>query len=143
MSHDVSTEIELDAPIAKVWAILEDVEKYGDWNGIFKFTRANLKVGGRAILWAKVGAPFQVPLPVKFQVVDEEKELRWAGGFGPVVHGSHFLKLESLPNDRTRLTHGETFSGVVIDASWKAIGKGLPGAYKAFNKKLAQKLANG
>lgn len=143
MAHDVLTEIELDAPVDKVWALLEDVENYSDWNSIFSFSRTNLKEGGRGILWAKVGAPFKVPLPIKFQVVDEEKELRWQGGFGPVVHGSHFLKLESLPNKRTRLTHGETFSGVVIDASWNAIGKGLPGAYRAFNKKLAQKLANG
>lgn len=141
MSHDVRTEIELDAPIDKVWALLADVENYGDWNGIFRFSRANLKPGGRGILWAKVGAPFQVPLPVKFQVVDEESELRWQGGFGPVVHGSHYLQLEALPNNRTRLVHGETFSGIVIDATWKAIAKGLPGAYKAFNKKLAQALA--
>lgn len=142
MSHDVCTEIELDAPVDQVWALLEDVENYANWNSIFSFKRTNLKPGGRGILLAKVGAPFKVPLPVKFQVVEPNKELRWQGGFGPVVHGSHFLKLEELPNNRTKLTHGETFSGVVIDASWKAIAKGLPGAYKAFNKKLAQKLAS-
>ena len=141
MSHEVRTEIELDASVDKVWALLEDVENYGDWNKIFRFTRSNLKAGGRGILWAKVGAPFQVPLPVKFQVVEVGKELRWQGGVSPVVHGSHYLKLEALPNDRTRLVHGEEFSGAVINASWKAIGKQLPGAYHAFNKALVRALA--
>lgn len=141
MSHEVQTQIELDAPVSKVWALLEDVDNYGNWNKVFKFSRANLQEGGRAILWAKVGAPVAAPLPVKFQVVQAEKELRWQGGFGPVVHGSHYLKLEALPNDRTRLTHGEEFRGVIIDASWKKIAEVLPGAYHAFNKALVRALA--
>lgn len=140
MAYDVSTEIELDAPIADVWAVLEDVHSWGDWSRIFRFTRATLKPGGAGILWAKVG-PIAAPLRVKFQVIDNESELRWQGGVGGVLKGSHFLKLEVIDEKRTRLIHGENFDGVVISASWKLLAGQLPGAYKAFNKELARKLA--
>lgn len=140
MAHDVTTEVTLDAPIAEVWALLADVHNWSNWNRIFRFSRASLKPGGAGMLWARIG-PAEIPLRVKFQVVDEQRELRWEGGVGPVLHGSHYLKLEAIDDTHTRLTHGETFKGVVISASWKLLVGQLPAAYKAFNKQLAKKLA--
>lgn len=141
MAHEVRTEIELDAPVSEVWEVLENVQAFGDWNRIFRFSNVKFKPGGRAVLWAKVGAPFQVPLPVKFEVIEPEQELRWHGGLSGVVHGSHYLKLKALPADRTLLVHGEEFSGLIIDATWKGLSRQLPAAYHAFNKALVRKLS--
>lgn len=139
MTRDVLTEIELDAPIGKVWSLLSDVDSWDTWTSIFNFKMANLKPGGRALLLAKVG-PAPAPLPVKFDVVEKERELRWHGGVPGVVYGSHFLKLEKVDASRTRLIHGEEFSGLVINASWGLLGKQLPAAYKAFNRHLQKRL---
>ncbi len=140
MANEVKTEIEIDAPVSRVWALLQDIEHYKSWNRIFNFTHANLKPGGRGILWARVG-PAVTPLPVRFDVVEPECELRWHGGLQKLGYGSHYLRLEALPDDRTLLTHGEEFSGLLFNASWKLLGKQLPGAYKAFNKALVRELA--
>jgi hypothetical protein len=140
MGHDVLTTIELDAPISEVWAVLEDVHSWEEWSRIFRFSRATVEPGGAGLLWARVG-PAAIPLRVKFQVIDNESELRWTGGIGGVLHGSHFLKLEVIDENRTRLIHGETFDGVIISASWKLLAGQLPAAYKAFNKELRRKLA--
>lgn len=139
MAQEVRTEIELDAPVGKVWALLADIDSWDDWNSVFRFRRADARQGGRGLLLAKVG-PVAVPLPIQFDVVDKERELRWHGGLPHVVHGSHYLKLEALENNRTRLVHGEDFSGIVISASWRLIGKQLPAAYRAFNRALERRL---
>ena len=129
MPRDVLTEAELDAPIDEVWAVLMDIDSWENWTNIFKFTRARLEEGGSAILWARVG-PAATPLPIKFDVIEEESELRWHGGLPGVVYGSHFIKLERIDAQRTRLIHGEEFSGLVISASWPLIGKQLPGIWR-------------
>lgn len=141
MTKEVRTEIELDAPIDIVWGVLEDIDGWPSWTRIFGFKFATLKTGGRAVLLARVG-PAATPLPIKFDVVNRERELRWHGGVPGIVHGSHYLKLEDAGNDRTRLIHGEDFSGLIISASWRLIGDQLPGAYKAFNRDLARKLGS-
>lgn len=140
MSHEVRTEIELDAPISRVWELLADIDHYKNWNRIFSFSMAKPEPGGRGVLWARLG-PAKTPLPIRFDVVEPEVELRWHGGFKKVVHGSHYLKLEELPENRTRLVHGEEFSGFVIDAVWTQLSKQLPAAYKAFNRALERELA--
>lgn len=139
MAQEVLTEIELDAPIDIVWGVLADIESWPSWTRIFGFKFGKLKTGGRAVLMARVG-PGVAALPIRFDVVDRERELRWHGGIPGVVHGSHYLKLEDAGNGRTRLIHGEDFSGLVINATWGAIGKQLPGAYKAFNRDLARRV---
>lgn len=139
MPHDVHTQIELEAPIGKVWSLLADINSWDTWTPIFNFKMASLKPGGRALLLAKVG-PAPAPLPVKFDVVDKERELRWHGGVKGMLYGSHFLKLEKIDENRTRLIHGEEFSGLVISASWGLLGKQLPAAYKAFNRHLSRRL---
>ncbi len=141
MPHEIHTEIELDATPEQVWNLLEDVSRWREWSRIFSFVRPNARPGGFALLLASVGGPLPAALPVRFDTFDTHREIRWHGGPKMVAHGSHFLRLEALENNRTRLVHGEEFCGALVDAGWHLFGNKLPGAYHAFNKEVARKLA--
>ena len=39
------TEIEINAPVEKVWTILSDFEKYPDWNPFVKSIEGEIKEG--------------------------------------------------------------------------------------------------
>ena len=45
-----------------------------------------------------------------------ERELRWLGRvlFPGIFDGEHYFLLESMGGERTRLTHGENFSGLLV-----------------------------
>jgi hypothetical protein len=48
--------------------------------------------------------------------VRPERELRWLGRFiiSGIFDGEHYFLLDPLGDDRTRLTHGESFSGLLV-----------------------------
>lgn len=140
MSTDVVVESEINAPIEKVWDLLANVEGYRDWSRVFSFVKAKAEPGGWAILKARLAGPVAMFVPVRFDTFDEQREIRWHGGVGPVAYGSHYLKLQAIDENTTLLTHGEDFTGVAIKAGWGLIGKQLPGAYKAFNREVQRKL---
>ncbi|MDX1496337.1 MAG: SRPBCC domain-containing protein [Salinisphaeraceae bacterium] len=140
MPRDILTEAEINAPISRVWNVLADIDTWDTWTSIFNFKKAKLEPGGRGLLLARVG-PGAAPLPIRFDVVDNEREIRWHGGVPGVLHGSHFLKLEKIDDKTTRLIHGEEFTGLVINASWKLIGDQLPAAYDKFNRDLISRMA--
>jgi len=139
MAKQILTEIDIDAPIAAVWAVLEDIQNWPEWNRAFSFRKADFRPRGRATLMAGLGSA-SLPLPVRFEVIDKQKELRWHGGKKGLAYGSHYLKLQSLDQTRTRLIHGEEFSGAIVQLSWPLLKKPLPAAYKAFNRALKKRL---
>lgn len=139
MAKAVRTEIELNAPPAAVWALLADVEHWQNWNNIFFFSKADLRVNGKAMLKVGLG-PTAAPVPVRFQTVAEQQELRWHGGLSAIGYGSHYIKLEAMPNNRTRLIHGEEFKGAAISLAWPAMKRSLPKLYRKFNQQVAAAL---
>lgn len=140
MSQEVVAEIELDHPITAVSDLLCDVEHYKDWSRVFSFRFAQARPGGRALLMARLAGPVVAAIPVKFDNLDPEREVRWSGGFKVAAHGSHYLKMEKIDEDRTRLIHGEVFTGPAIELPWNAISGNLTRAYHAFNREVQRQL---
>ena len=42
---DVSTEIEIGAPLAQVWRVLEDTARYREWNPLIREVTGELRTG--------------------------------------------------------------------------------------------------
>jgi len=98
---------EIDAPLDRVWALVEDVESAPQWQGGLKAMRAiDRDSDGRAIQCeaetdAKV---LTVKSKVRF-AYDGPRRLSWTQEQGDLkaVHGS--WELEDLGGDRTRATY--------------------------------------
>ncbi len=45
MSHTIRAEVEIDAPVARVWEILVDLDAYPEWNPFTPRLRSSLRVG--------------------------------------------------------------------------------------------------
>ena len=50
MPVDIATEITIDAPRARVWSILRDLDRYPEWNPFTPRVEATLRVGDPVIL---------------------------------------------------------------------------------------------
>ena len=99
-----SSTAEIDAPIDRVWALVEDVEKAPDWQGGLKALRAlERDAQGRPTLCesesdAKVRA---VKSTVRF-TYDGPTRLTWRQEEGELKSVEGSWKLEGLSGDRTR-----------------------------------------
>ena len=52
----------------------------------------------------------------KILVLEPGRELRWLGRLlmPGLFDGEHYFILDNIDGQRTRLTHGETFSGILV-----------------------------
>ena len=111
---EIRTSIDIDAPPAAVWATLTDFDSYPEWNRFMR-VEGRLNPGARLLVELRPpgarGAAFR-PTVTR---VEREREFEWRGHlFVPgLFDGDHGFALADLGDGRTRLTHAETFRGVL------------------------------
>ncbi len=113
---ELRTEVEIDAPIQRVWDVLTDFSSYQQWNPFIANVEGKLAEGEklRLTLTLPDGSEHQVRSTVTR--VDPARELRWVGQLlvPGLLQGEHFFELEALDAGRTRLKHSENFRGVLV-----------------------------
>lgn len=138
---ELRTEIEIDASPDAVWAVLADFPAYGDWNPFIPSIRGKLKKGAK--LEVEIWPPEGKPMTFKPKVVAVEpgRELRWKGQFfvKGLFDGEHFFLLTEVAPGRTRVAHGEDFSGVLVKMAGPALTKTARG-FVAMNQALRQRV---
>lgn len=111
----IRTEIVVQAPPERVFAVLTDFEKYPEWNPY------HIRVAGKPEIGAELevrvhrpdGKTVDVPAVHVLRLV-ADRELTWGGGMKGVFYGEHVFLLEPVAADRTRLVHNEDFMGLFI-----------------------------
>jgi hypothetical protein len=132
------TEIEMDAPIERVWHLLTDFEHMPSWNPFIPEIQgvaqegAELKVhlrppGGR-------GMTFR-PTVLK---AEPNRQLRWLGKLlvTGLFDGEHIFELEPLSDQRTRFVQREKFRGLLVPLLAGSLEKGTKDGFVAMNQAL-------
>ena len=133
------TQIDIAAPASTVWKYLTDFASYPDWNPIVG------KLDGEMIV-GKAISTYIVPLGKTYQPVllawEPTKELVWRGtqGTGWLMAGEHYYRLEPLSPTRTRLLHGEQFTGLMSNFIGKDLLAKMENAFTEHNRILKQRV---
>jgi hypothetical protein len=114
--REIRTEIEIDAPVERVWAVLTDFERYGEWNPFILHAQGHPRRGER--LAGTIRPHRRKSTRFRPTVVECEpnRELCWLGHLGipGIFDGKHAHRLESLTGGRTRYVQSERFRGVLV-----------------------------
>ncbi len=113
--HTVSSDsVEVEAPAHRVWEILVDVDRYGEWNPFTTRVDTSLEVGSPVDLYVILG-PFKLRQPELIQDVVPPRLLAWG-----MVMGTRWLletrreqRLEPLSESRCRYITTDAFTGVL------------------------------
>lgn len=135
--REIRTEIIVDGSTEQVWSVLTDVAEYPAWNPAIVALDGSLEPGETVEVHLVAGGSELVFRPV-VQVVEPGRELRWLGRLPGVFEGTHSFVLEPVGDRRTRLLHGERFSGIA--APFFPLGD-TRRAFEAMNDALAQRVA--
>jgi len=133
----IETEILIDATPEKVWAILTNFENHPKWNPFITSIHGEKKIGEQLTVSIKPpgrnGMTFK-PIVTSYK---ENTEFRWKGKLGipGIFDGEHYFQLISQENNRTKLIHGEQFSGILVALMGKALNKTKEG-FELMNKSL-------
>jgi hypothetical protein len=111
MKMELFTEITIKAPVAEVWKILMETEKYPDWNPFISKIEGTLKEGNQ-IHVELGGMKFDPILLVK----QPNREFRWRGKLWVkgLFDGEHYFLLSENPNGSCHFVQGEMFSGLFV-----------------------------
>ena len=113
----IETAIEIEAPAKRVWALLTDFVQMPSWNPFITSISGDLTQGAR--LSIQVAPPGKSVMRFKPIIlwVRPEREFRWLGALfvKGLFDGEHYFLLEPIGEDRTRLVHGEKFSGLLVE----------------------------
>lgn len=137
--REIHTETIVDGSPDEVWAVLADVAEYPEWNPALVAINGALEPGATIEVHLVTAGSEMVFSPV-VQVVEPGRELRWLGRLPGVFEGTHSFVLEPVDGGRTRLIHGERFSGIAVP--FYPLGDTTQ-AFEAMNDALARRVADG
>ncbi len=146
MKESPERSVEIKAPPSIVWQALAGLDKYPEWNTRVQFNgeaKQGAKIEMTVTLFKR-----QIKVPVLIETLKEERELRWLGGPGWLMAGSHYFKMKQSDTDpdSTIMIQGEQFSGIGVPILWLFVKRELLGLYDDINrdlKKRAEGLADG
>ncbi len=112
----IETDIEINAPAARVWALLADFARMPSWNPFIKSISGDLAQGARLSVYIAPPGKSGMRFKPTILSVRPERELRWLGHLliSGLFDGEHYFLLEPIGENRTRLTQGEKFSGLLV-----------------------------
>ncbi|HYB76122.1 MAG TPA: SRPBCC domain-containing protein [Nitrososphaerales archaeon] len=113
---ELRTQIDIDAPVERVWGVLTDFDKFHEWNPFIRTVSGRIEKNQKlnVILHPSGGRTTKMrPSVVK---VEPNKELRWVGHLGVpgIFDGQHIFELKPSGDAKTIFVQREQFGGVLL-----------------------------
>jgi len=113
MKKVISTKININAPLDKVWNILLDTQSYVQWNPF-------MEIDGNLSQHNKINLTIKLSLKKVFKfkptiTIAEKGHIEWKGKFlfPGLLDACHTLRLNENGKNKTTFIHEETFSGLL------------------------------
>ncbi|MEJ2685703.1 MAG: SRPBCC domain-containing protein [Gammaproteobacteria bacterium] len=145
MRKELYTEIGIAAGAEKVWRILLDFARYGEWNPLIRSVEGTAEVGA----WLRVGIdmPDGRRLRIRPTVVTvrPRRELGWIARLGVpgFLDGEHIFHIEALSDTQVTFIHREIFTGVLVLFLWPLLKRRLQVGFEAMNSALRERAEAG
>lgn len=137
--QEIKTEIEISAPPSKVWSIITNINKWQEWSPIINASQGDAVIGGMlniTMMGKEEGTDGPKYTPV-IKELNEPNYFHWRAHMlaGFVFTNDKIFKLEKTEKG-TRLTHIETFKGLLAPIFCGQMEKGVPPMLNSMNKAL-------
>lgn len=109
-----SDAVEIEAPIERVWEVLTDFGRYGEWNPFTTRVETDTEVGSPVDLYVTLG-PLKLWQRERIEVVDPPRLLVWSNrmGHSALLSARREQRLEALSATRCRYLTTDAFTGLL------------------------------
>lgn len=116
MRRSIETAVDIDAPLDKVWDVIVDFDRYGEWNPFILEARGKAEAYQK--LWLRMQRPAKAHEEVHtptVTVVEKDRHLQWSGiiRHAMVFRARHEFLLEERESG-VRLRQREDFGGLTM-----------------------------
>ncbi|MEE9319671.1 MAG: SRPBCC domain-containing protein [Granulosicoccus sp.] len=139
--QEIKTEIEISAPPTKVWSIISDIESWQEWSPTINASRGVASVGSQlsiTMMSEEAGKDGPNYKPTIIELA-EPNYFHWRAHMLAefLFTNEKIIKLEEIDSG-TRLTHTETFKGLLTPLFRGKMEKGVSPMLKLMNKALKE-----
>lgn len=115
-SEQVHTQVLIDAPPERVWAVLTDTARYAEWNPVMVRMSGRLQTGQTIEFENRSQDGKTMTFRPTVLRADAGRELLWRGRLWVprLFDGDHSFVLTPTADGKTQLQHGENFRGVLV-----------------------------
>lgn len=141
-ASEIATEIEIEAPPTRVWAVLVDTSRYPQWNPFIVELRGELSVAQDIRFFFRIPPAPRLPGRATVLKFEAGAELRWAGRllWPWLFRAEHYHLLTPTDGGHTRFRHGEVFSGLLAVLAWPLLRFFAQPVYGRFNRALRERV---
>jgi hypothetical protein len=137
-SHQLLSEIEIEAAPERVWSILADFAAYPEWNPFIRFVNGVPQQGARLKVRIQPSGTKGMTFRPTIMVADVGRELRWLGRLliPGVFDGEHRFLIESLAGEKVRFQQSERFKGILVPMFRAGLDRDTVRGFKEMNLAL-------
>ena len=138
----ISNEIEINAPIDKVWTALTDFSKYPDWNPFIRKVNGEIKKGNIIEVTFQTKGNDPIVFTPEIKLFEKNNVFQWEGKlFLPwIFTGKHTFQLSQIDINKTKLIQIEDFNGILVPLfNFDTTIEGFDLMNKEFKKRLENK----
>ncbi|PKN18531.1 MAG: SRPBCC domain-containing protein [Deltaproteobacteria bacterium HGW-Deltaproteobacteria-6] len=137
-SHQLQTEIEIDAEAQRVWSILADFAAYPEWNPFIRSIRGVMAQGSRLEVRIQPSGAKGMTFRPSILVADPGRELRWLGRLmlPGLFDGEHRLVIEPVAPGKVRFRQNERFSGILVPLFRNSLDRDTKRGFEEMNRAL-------
>ncbi len=139
---ELRTEIEIDAPVEHVWAVLMDFDTFPEWNPFIRRVHGNAEVGSRLDMVIGASGTRGMRFRPTVKKVVPNRELRWLGRLGlPRLFGEHIFEIEPLGPIRSKFIQRERFRGLLVPLLARSLNRDARRGFEEMNHALRARAA--
>ena len=139
-----SDAVEIEAPIERVWEVLVDFGRYGEWNPFTTRVDTDSRVGSPVDLHVTLG-PLRVKQRERIEVVDPPHRLAWSTKTGHrlLLSARREQRLEALGEGRCRYVTNDAFKGPLTPLVVLLFGRLIRGGFNDMAVALKRRAEGG
>ncbi|TRD17806.1 SRPBCC domain-containing protein [Palleronia caenipelagi] len=140
MARIIETTIDIDAPRTAVWRTLTDFDRFPEWSAFILGIEGDVVTGKIVAVRLNDGGG-EMKMTPRIVAHEDPHKLIWRGKMAAswLFSGEHRFVLSNLEGGKTRLSHSEVFSGILVPLLWKILDKRTRPAFLAFNEALRRR----
>lgn len=139
--RQVTSHVDIDATPGQVWAVLEDLDRWSEWNPYVVEASGEVAVGER--ISVRISPPGRRATTLKPHVTEATpgSVFEWLGhvGLPGIFDGRHRFEFEAI-DDGTRFHQSEQFTGVLTSLIVRMIETPTLEGFDAMNAALKERV---
>jgi hypothetical protein len=138
---EIRTEIDIQAPLEKVWELLTDFKNFELWNPFIRKIEGIPSLGTKIKIHLHTSAGKSRTYQPKITKLEPFKELRWFGKstIPGIFNGERIFILEPIESSQIRFIHKEIFTGLLVHLVGNRLDKDMYSSFISMNEALKER----